>query len=90
MKQFNNTYLNLEILAEECSEVVQAKAKIVRFGMNKANIKRLEREVGDVVCMLQILYENNTIDFNEVMRWAKYKREEKLPNYYTYTKEEGE
>jgi len=34
LARFSDIDQNLEILAEECAEVIQIKSKIVRFGMD--------------------------------------------------------
>ncbi len=68
MQQFNNTPLNLELLAEECAEVIQAKSKLIRFGLDHINpikgynaIHDLENEIGDLQAIIQILIDNNTV-----------------------------
>lgn len=49
----------LVILMEECSEVIQAASKIVRFGKESypdygENIAVLGAEVGDLLCMIDL------------------------------------
>lgn len=48
------------ILAEECAEVIQECNKIIRYGedaiyRDKTPLERLEKEVGDVLCMIGLL-----------------------------------
>lgn len=45
----------LNILQEECAEVIQAVSKIKRFGWREENILNLQLEVGDLLCMLDML-----------------------------------
>lgn len=68
MKKFNNTALNLEILAEEAAEVIQIKSKIIRFGIDDfhqknriPNREKLEEEIGHLLKMVDILIFNGTI-----------------------------
>jgi NTP pyrophosphatase (non-canonical NTP hydrolase) len=51
----------LNILQEECAEVVQAASKIKRFGINNRkegaeldNLENLEMELGDVLAMIEM------------------------------------
>jgi NTP pyrophosphatase (non-canonical NTP hydrolase) len=57
------------IAQEECAEVIQAISKVFRFGMDsvhpvtmKANKESLEEEVGDLLCMIQMMIEQGIID----------------------------
>jgi NTP pyrophosphatase (non-canonical NTP hydrolase) len=46
----------LTILSEECAEVIQAKSKLIRFGVdNEENKDHLEQELGDIMAMICIL-----------------------------------
>jgi NTP pyrophosphatase (non-canonical NTP hydrolase) len=64
---FPHVSINLEILAEECAEVIQIKSKIVRFGFDDqhptypTNRARLEEEIGHVFAMVEILIANGEI-----------------------------
>ena len=40
----------LQLLQEECAEVIQAASKCIRFG-EKDNHFQLEKELGDLFCM---------------------------------------
>jgi NTP pyrophosphatase (non-canonical NTP hydrolase) len=62
----------LEILQEECAEVVQAVSKIKRFGLHSfnpadkkkvQNIEHLITEIGDVMGMVKLLTETE-LGFN--------------------------
>lgn len=52
----------LDILQEECAEVIQAVSKISRFGLDnykpgkpKTNREHLEQELGDMIALVHIL-----------------------------------
>jgi NTP pyrophosphatase (non-canonical NTP hydrolase) len=71
----------LTILSEECGEVVQMAAKCQRFGIdginpvdNSTNRSRLTQEVGDLVCMVEILTELGILDQQEIQDYATMKR----------------
>lgn len=70
----------LRILQEECAEVVQAISKVFRFGLDTehngyTNRERLEEEVGDLLCMVDILTENCILSDAHVNSARKMKRE---------------
>ena len=52
----------LNLLQEECAEVIQAISKVRRFG-KKENIKALTEEIGDVLYLIQ-LAKNNVAEIN--------------------------
>lgn len=59
----------LLITQEECAEVTQAISKCFRFGFenrkpgeNSTNRQHLETEIGDVLCMIELLYESGVVD----------------------------
>lgn len=58
----------LTILQEECAEVIQNVSKIKRFGLNEAytgqetNRTRLEKEVGDVLAMVDFLIQEGVLE----------------------------
>ena len=54
------------IAQEECAEVTQAISKCFRFGFDseyeaKTNHQRLTEEVGDLLCMINLMIEKNII-----------------------------
>jgi NTP pyrophosphatase (non-canonical NTP hydrolase) len=70
----------LRIAQEECAEVTQVISKIFRFGIDesyngKTNRQRLEAELGDLVCMIDLLIETGIVDRENVGIEAKDKRE---------------
>ena len=71
----------LQILAEECAEVIVEVSKIKRFGnTNKALIK----EMGDLICMIQIMYEQGMFNEKEIdmLSEAKMKKLHKYSNIF--------
>ena len=56
----------LTILQEECAEVIQEASKIKRFGQTSENINRLAKEVGDLVCMIELLQEWEVVSYSAV------------------------
>ena len=90
--KYIDTTLNLEILAEEASEIIQAKSKIIRFGLTDyhpkneyPNDKQLAHEIGHLMFLVQILVDNKTIkqeDINE----GYFHKKEKMPKWYNYKK----
>jgi NTP pyrophosphatase (non-canonical NTP hydrolase) len=67
------------ICQEECAEVVQAISKCFRFGFDsefdgKTNHQRLTEEVGDLMCMIDLMIEKNIVDDMSVHKAALDKR----------------
>jgi NTP pyrophosphatase (non-canonical NTP hydrolase) len=72
----------MDILQEECAEVIQAVSKIRRFGMDntkpgkpKTNREHLEDEIGDLYAMIDILQELDIVSWSGIERAAEAKRE---------------
>ena len=70
------------ICQEECAEVTQAISKVFRFGIDgehngKTNREHLEEEVGDLLCMLDLLIESGIIEQTAV-EGAKVRKLQKL------------
>jgi len=77
----------MDILQEECAEVVQAVSKIRRFGMDNAkpgtsytNREHLEEEIGDLLAMIDILQINNIVSWGNLHK-AKRAKIEKLKKW---------
>jgi len=73
----------MDILQEECAEVIQAVSKINRFGIDnfkpgkaKTNREHLEEELGDMIAMICILEKMGVIDQNalEIATKAKIQK----------------
>jgi NTP pyrophosphatase (non-canonical NTP hydrolase) len=81
-KEYMNE-MNREILLitqEECAEVTQAISKVFRFGMDEvyngvSNREHLQEEIGDLICMLQVMEEKGIIDWTKVSLYASKKRD---------------
>lgn len=56
----------LTILQEECAEVIQEASKVKRFGQQKDNLDRLAKEVGDLVCMIELLQNWEVVSYSAV------------------------
>jgi NTP pyrophosphatase (non-canonical NTP hydrolase) len=79
----------MNILSEECAEVIQAVSKINRFGMDnykpgkpKTNREHLEEELGDLMAMIDILQEMDVVSYTNIERAAEAKHE-KLKQWST-------
>jgi NTP pyrophosphatase (non-canonical NTP hydrolase) len=77
------------ILQEECAEVTQAVSKCFRFGFENAkhntgqtNGEHLAEEIGDLLCMIQIMQDSGVVDpiAVEQAKQAKYKKLQKWSN----------
>ena len=75
------------ITAEECGEVIQECMKILRFGVREENIIRLEKEMGDLLCMYDLLVKYNCVDKHRVSSYTENKRQ-KLKKYSNLIEEE--
>lgn len=85
MNEQNNEVM--DILQEECAEVVQAVSKIRRFGIDNAkpgteytNREHLEEEIGDLLAMVDILLINNIVNWGNLHK-AKRAKIEKLKKW---------
>jgi len=72
----------MDILQEECAEVIQAVSKIRRFGIDnvkpgkpKTNREHLEEELGDLYAMIDILQELDIVSWANIEKAAEAKRE---------------
>jgi NTP pyrophosphatase (non-canonical NTP hydrolase) len=85
MDEQNNEVM--DILQEECAEVVQAVSKLRRFGIDNAtpgteysNREHLEEELGDLLAMIDILQINNMVSWGNLHK-AKRAKIEKLKKW---------
>jgi NTP pyrophosphatase (non-canonical NTP hydrolase) len=62
----------LTITAEECGELIQACAKAMR--KQDIDLENLKDEVGDVMCMIELLQEWDVISWTEIEDRVEYKR----------------
>jgi NTP pyrophosphatase (non-canonical NTP hydrolase) len=72
----------MDILQEECGEVIVAVSKISRFGLDnlkpgkpKTNREHLEEELGDLYAMIEILQELDVVSWANIEKAAEAKRE---------------
>lgn len=75
----------LRITQEECAEVIQAISKVMRFGLDTkwndhSNQERLEEEIGDLQCMIEVLKDTGILD-PEFVRRAQYAKRIKLQTW---------
>jgi NTP pyrophosphatase (non-canonical NTP hydrolase) len=77
----------MDILQEECAEVIQAVSKISRFGIDnlkpgkpKTNREHLEEELGDLLAMIDILCGMGAVELDN-LRVAKLAKIEKLKKW---------
>lgn len=78
----------LSILQEEAAEVIVAISKVDRFGLDschpdtpgKANIDHLEEELGDFMCLVNLLTERGIIYKTSIDYYAM-KKLDKLKKY---------
>ena len=50
----------LTILMEECAEVTQEASKLIRF--DDTDPDRIEKEIGDLLCLVEIMVQKRIID----------------------------
>ena len=70
----------LTITMEECAEVIQACSKIIRFGPDSSYggmtaIESLEKELGDLQCMIDLLHANDMVSYTAMDDYAADKRD---------------
>ena len=84
----------LEILVEECGEIIQEKSKIIRFGIDEdshhiigqTHRQCLEQELGDMLGMIQLLVDSDIgITYNGLQEAADRKKK-KVVQWMTHQK----
>jgi NTP pyrophosphatase (non-canonical NTP hydrolase) len=76
----NNSETQILLIAqEECAEVIQAISKVFRFGIDRehngqTNYERLTEEVGDLICMINLMVEKGIIEETKLNIAATQKR----------------
>lgn len=78
----------LVILQEECAEVIVEISKCFRFGpdqmmqgANETNIQRLQKELGDLQAMIELLVNSNVGVTSKGISKAKKQKFEKLKTW---------
>lgn len=81
----------MNILSEECAEVIQAVSKCHRFGMDnfkpgkpKTNRQHLEEELGDLLAMIALLEKMGVIS-EQALKDATIAKIEKLKKWSNIT-----
>jgi NTP pyrophosphatase (non-canonical NTP hydrolase) len=64
----------LVITMEECAELIQACSKMIRFD-EPCDYKQLQEEIGDVMCMLEILKDGGLVTEEQIQRRMAVKKE---------------
>ena len=81
----------MNILSEECAEVIQAISKCNRFGIDnlkpgkpKTNREHLEEELGDLLAMVELLQSIEVVSDAglEIAKQAKFEKLKKWSNIY--------
>lgn len=83
----NTTHEIMNILSEECAEVIQAVSKCHRFGLENfkpgkplTNREHLEGEIGDLLAMVDLLKSKGIVT-DEGLNTAKIAKIEKLKKW---------
>ena len=82
----------LTILQEECAEVIVEVSKCFRFGpdqmmegMNVTNMERLQKEIGDLQAMIELLIDNKVGVTTQGIKEAKKAKFQKLKQWSNLT-----
>jgi NTP pyrophosphatase (non-canonical NTP hydrolase) len=87
----NKVHEIMNILSEECAEVIQAVSKCHRFGLENfkpgkplTNAQHLEGEIGDLLAMVDLLKSNNIVTQEglDIAKAAKIEKLKKWSNIY--------
>lgn len=88
----DETLETLVILQEECAEVIVEVSKIFRFGpdqcmagSDETNLQRLEKELGDLQAMIQLLVEQDVGVTYEGINEGRLSKLEKLKTWSNIT-----
>lgn len=82
----------LTILQEECAEVIVEVSKCFRFGpdqmmegVNVTNMQRLQKELGDLQAMIELLIDNKVGITTQGLKEAKKQKFQKLKQWSNLT-----
>ena len=64
----------LVITMEECGELIQACSKMIRFD-EPCDTKQLQEEIGDVMCMIEILKDGGLVTDEQIQKRMAVKKE---------------
>lgn len=65
----------LVITMEECSEIAIECSKLIRFGNDAFNTDMLEKEIGDLVCMIELMCERDWVSWPKIYEQSTKKKE---------------
>jgi len=65
----------LVIFMEECAEASVEASKVIRFGRNDEEVGSLAREIGDLMCMINLLEDYGLINRSQINQYALAKKE---------------
>lgn len=67
----------LVITMEECGELIQACSKLIRFEKDSCpdDISNLQDEIGDVMCMIDIMKHSGLVDDKQIEERIKVKKD---------------
>ena len=67
----------LVITMEECAELSQACSKLIRFQDDRSeqDILNLQDEIGDVMCMIELMQEWDIVGWTEIENRVEHKRD---------------
>lgn len=67
----------LVITMEECAELSQACSKLIRFedDQSEQDIKNLQDEIGDVMCMIDIMKHSGLVSEEQIEERKKVKKD---------------
>ena len=57
----------LVITMEECGELIQACSKVIRTKEDTKYVRNLQDEIGDVMCMIDLLVQNNLVNGHQYL-----------------------
>lgn len=88
----NETKEILTILQEECAEVIVEVSKCFRFGPDQmmegvdvTNMQRLQKEIGDLQAMIELLIDNKVGVTTQGLKEAKKAKFQKLKQWSNLT-----
>jgi NTP pyrophosphatase (non-canonical NTP hydrolase) len=70
----------LQLLQEECAEVIRAASKIIRFGETAENMEHLAEELGDLQAVTTLMHDHDMFSWTSVDAYGD-KKMDKLKVY---------
>ena len=74
------------IAIEEMAELTKVLSKILRFGLDENKELEMAQEIGDVLCLIQLLHDNYNIGYDVTSKATERKQVKlmKWSNLYDY------